>query len=54
MSLFKKFKKSRQPSQQPVSLGIPTNIAIGPLGFNADLDLDAGPEGAFRSVGSDD
>jgi hypothetical protein len=52
MPLFKKSKKTRQPSQQLLSLGIPTHIAVGPLGFNADLDLNAGPEGAFRSVES--
>jgi len=40
----KKSKKSRQPSQQ-LALGIPTHIAVGPLGFNADLDPNAGSEG---------
>lgn len=39
----KKFKKSSKYSQQAVFLGIPTNIAAGPLGFRADLDI--GPKG---------
>jgi hypothetical protein len=42
-----RLKKSRQIFQQLVSLGIPTHIAVGPLGYNADL-----PEGVFRSVKS--
>ena len=46
MSLFKKFKKSRQPSQH-LALGIPTQIAVGPLGIHADLNPEIGPEGAF-------
>ena len=50
MSFFKKSKKSRQPSRQPVSLGIPTQIALGALGISADLDRGVGPGGAFRSV----
>jgi hypothetical protein len=54
MSLFKKHKEPRQPSNQLVSLGIPTHIAVGPLGLNVDLDLDARPEGVFRSVRSGD
>ena len=33
-------QKSREPSKQPVSLGIPTRIAARPLGFGATLDLD--------------
>jgi len=41
MSWFKKSKKSHQPSRQPETFGIPINIAVGPLGFNA------GPEGRF-------
>jgi len=36
----KKSKKSLEPSQRHISLGIPTNIAIGPLGFRAELDVD--------------
>jgi len=44
MPWFKKSKKSRQPSQQ-LALGIPTHIAVGPLGLNADLDPNAGSEG---------
>ena len=47
MPLFKKSKKSRQPSQQPMSLGIPTHIAIGALGINAELDPAIGPEGVL-------
>ena len=50
MSLLKKFKKSHQPSQQPASLGIPTHIAAGPLGFGVTLDLDVHPEGALSSI----
>jgi len=48
MSLFKKSKKSRKPSQQLVSLGIPTHIAVGPLGISADLVPEISSEGAFR------
>ena len=36
----RKSKKSLKPSQRHVSLGIPTNIAIGPLGFRAELNID--------------
>ena len=50
MRFFNKSKKSRQPSQQPTSLGIPTNIAVGALGIGAELDLNVGPRGMFRSV----
>lgn len=42
-TLDKKPKKSLKPSQRHISLGIPTNIAVGPLGFQAELDI--GPEG---------
>ena len=38
----KKSKKSLKPSQRHVSLGIPTNIAAGPLGFRAELDTGSG------------
>ena len=51
MSLFRKFKKSRQPSQH-LALGIPTQIAVGPLGIHADLNPEIGPEGVF-SPGDD-
>ena len=34
----KKSKDSRKSSQMPVSLRIPTNIAMGPLGFRAEMD----------------
>ena len=37
----KKSKKSIKSSQRHVSLGIPTNIAVGPLGFQAELDTDS-------------
>ena len=33
-------KKSLKSSQRHVSLGIPTNIAVGPLGFQAELGID--------------
>jgi len=39
----KKSKKSFKSSQRHISLGIPTNIAAGPLGFRAELDI--GPKG---------
>ena len=39
----KKSKKSRKSSQRHLSLGIPANIAAGPLGFRAELDI--GPDG---------
>ena len=48
MPRFKKFKKSYTLSQHPASLGIPTHIAIGPLGFVADLDVD--PAGVSRPL----
>jgi len=35
----KKPKKSLKPSQRHASLGIPTNVAAGPLGFRAELDI---------------
>ena len=50
MSLFKKSKKSRQPSKKPAILGIPAHIAAGPLGFGAELDLGVDPEGVLRSA----
>ena len=34
----KKSKDSRKHSQRLLSLGIPTNVAIGPLGFRAEFD----------------
>jgi hypothetical protein len=39
----KKSKKLLKSSQRYISLGIPTNIAVGPLGFRAELDT--GPSG---------
>ena len=41
--LNKKSKKSLKYSQRDIFLGIPTNIAAGPLGFRAELDI--GPNG---------
>ncbi|KAF9643223.1 hypothetical protein BDM02DRAFT_3192003 [Thelephora ganbajun] len=52
MPWVKKPKKSRQPSQQPMSLGIPTHIAIGPLGISTDLAPDIGPEAVNNGRGS--
>lgn len=34
----KKPERSHRPSQQHISLGIPTNVAVGPVGFKAELD----------------
>ena len=39
----KKTKKSDKSSQRHLSLGIPANVAVGPLGFRAELDIS--PEG---------
>lgn len=50
MSLLKRLKKSRQPSQQPASLGIPTHVAVGPLGFGAKLDPGTSPDGVLCST----
>ena len=51
MPLFKKSKKSRKPSLHPMSLGIPTHVAVGALGINADLPSDTGSsEGVLRPV----
>jgi len=36
----KKHKKSPKPPQQHIALGIPANIAVGPLGFRAELNVD--------------
>ena len=36
----KRSEKPLKPSQRHVSLGIPTNVAIGPLGFRAELDIE--------------
>jgi hypothetical protein len=43
----KKPKKLSKSSRRHLSLGIPTNIAVGPLGFQADLDV--GPKGECTS-----
>ena len=37
----KKAKKTLRPPQQHIAFGIPTNIAAGPLGFRAELDIDS-------------
>ena len=37
-------KKSPKPSKKKIHLGIPTNIATGPLGFQADLNIDPSGE----------
>ncbi|KAF9645892.1 hypothetical protein BDM02DRAFT_395232 [Thelephora ganbajun] len=42
----KKPKKSPKPSPTHIFLGITTNIAAGPLGFRAELDI--GPDGLDR------
>jgi len=39
----RKTKKSHRSSQRHLSLGVPANVAVGPLGFRADLDI--GPKG---------
>ena len=36
----RKSKKLPKPFQKHIVLGIPTNIAVGPLGFRAELDID--------------
>lgn len=42
----KKSKKPLKPSQKHLLFGIPSNIAVGPLGFRAELDID--PKGQCR------
>ena len=37
----KKAKKSLRPPRQNIAFGILTNIAAGPLGFRAELDIDS-------------
>ena len=39
----KKSKKLPQSALRHISLGIPTNVVAGPLGFRAELDI--GPKG---------
>jgi len=39
----KKSKKTLKSSRRHISLGIPANTAVGPLGFRAELDI--GPKG---------
>ena len=52
MRWFKRHKKSRQHSQQPVSLGTPSNIGAVPLGIRVEIDPGAGSEGVLRRVES--
>ena len=52
MPRFKKSNKSLSAFQRIASLGIPTHVAIAPLGLGAELDLDNGPEGVFYPVSS--
>ena len=48
-------KKSPKPPQRHISLGIiPSNIAVGPFGFRAELAAAAKSEYSFRSVDSPD
>jgi hypothetical protein len=47
MSFFKKSKKPPRPSQH-LAIGIPTHIALGPLGLTAHLSPDIVPKGASR------
>ena len=51
----KKSKKLLKSSRALISLGIPTSIAVGPLGFRAELDI--GPKGKrsriYRDLGTD-
>ena len=42
----RKPKESFRPSRRPTSLRIPTNVALGPLGFQAELGT--GPRGKQR------
>ena len=37
----KKDKKSLKPPQQNIAFVIPANIAAGPLGFRAELDINS-------------
>ena len=52
MPLFKKSNTPLTPFRRTLSLGIPTHIAIGPVGFGADLDPEIDTEGVFRSAQS--
>ena len=52
MPQFKKPNKSLSAFQRIASLGIPTHIAVAPLGLGAELDLDNDPEGSFHPVSS--
>ena len=52
MPRFKKSNKTLSAFQRIASLGIPTHIAMAPLGLGAELDLDNGPEGAFHPASS--
>ena len=50
MLFLKKFKKSHRPSKQPLSLGIPTQVAIGALSINVDLDPNISSGGSLHLV----
>ena len=52
MPQFKKPNKSLSAFQRIAFLGIPTHIAVAPLGLGAELDLDNDPEGSFHPVSS--
>ena len=51
----KKSKKSLKSSRRHISLGIPTNIAVGSLGFRAELDIGSKGERSrpYRDLGAD-
>ena len=54
--LFKKKpEESSKYSQRDIFLGIPTSIAVGPLGFRAELDVDPKGESSrsYRDVEAD-
>ena len=53
MSWFKKFKKSRQSSKLPPSLGAPSNVGAVLLAVGAGLDSDVGSEGSLGDFGID-
>ena len=48
----KKAKKSLRSPRQNIAFGIPTNIAVGPLGFRAELDIDSTGD-SYQDLGVD-
>ena len=38
-SIRQKAQEIPKPSQKQIFLGIPTNVIVGPLGFQTDLDI---------------